>query len=116
MEREKISFLAEKLRKVHVTESTYERFKNYQQDEEKMENIMVIREYPADMAKELKEEHDLDSESAALLASGKGERRIILLAEDPTIRQLAEDLNVGSMDYEELMDKYEEKQEEAGQE
>ncbi len=107
IEEGKVELLADKIKKVWVTEETFEKFKDVEQDDIKMEDIMKIKDYYDDLVEEFKEEYDLEENAATLLSGAKkGINKVMIFAEDIRLRDAAEDLEMPNMNYIEFLEKY----------
>jgi DNA-binding beta-propeller fold protein YncE len=116
VENDRVKLLGDKLIKVHVIQRTFDEFKEIEQHTVKMEEIMEVFEYDEEKVREIQEEYQLDEESAALIYRVrrpffKGR----ILAENEKLREVAQQKHRRVMDYEEFIEKYEERAIEAGE-
>jgi len=110
VKNDRVKLLADKLVKVHVIQKTFDEFKEVEQHTVKMEDVMEVFDYDEEKVREIQEEYQLSEESAALIyrvrkAFFKGR----ILAEEKRLKEVAQQKRRRVMDYEEFIEKYEER-------
>lgn len=113
---DRVKLLHDKLIKVHVIQSTYDEFKEVEQHTIKMEEVMEVFDYDEEKVNEIQQEYRLTEECAVLMyrvrrAFFKGR----ILAEDQRLKEVADQKHRRVMDYEEFIEKYEERAIELGE-
>lgn len=100
----RLKSLHEKMKKVYVTPSLYEKVKDYYEKDFPAERVLKPGTYSESFAQKIKEVYEVDEETAIALAiARRGARKPLFLVEDERTRQIADKLNVYNMDYEEFL-------------
>lgn len=113
---DRVKLLSDKLTKVYVVQDTFDEFKEVEQNTIKMEEIMEVFDYDEEKVNEIQQENQLSEESAALvyrvrkpLFKGR------ILAEDERLKEVAQQKRRKLMNYNDFIEKYEERATETGE-
>ncbi|RJQ55156.1 MAG: hypothetical protein C4521_02990 [Actinobacteria bacterium] len=97
-------------KKIIVMEQTYERFKHVEQDDMLMGEILETEDYDEADARDFMEQYQIDEYEARILSMTH--RKKYLLSEDPDLRRISTALGVETLNYEEFVERFEEREEE----
>lgn len=101
----KLTLIADSLGKLGVTEEIFEEYKEKEFNGLKLSEILLSIKPKQKLVDEILTRHDVDKESAILLAKSiEKKRRGILLTDKENIKKLAEERNLPSLSYQELIE------------
>ncbi len=108
VDNNRIKWLKEKIRRVYVSQSVFEKFKHFKQEDVFLKDVMRIGKYKKDLVLRLMQEYKIDEETAIVLATAKGRfRKGRVLTEVKDTKRIAEELKLVAYTYEEFVEKYE---------
>jgi len=99
----KVKILAEKYKRIWVTENVYQKFRDVDQRGIKLEELLKIKDYDDRLVEQFKEDYRLADEEATLLSGAvKGSKRVMIFAENNQLRDAAGDMGIPNMNYSEF--------------
>jgi DNA-binding beta-propeller fold protein YncE len=120
VEDEKLALLASVAPEVFVPESLYEKYREYEEEELAAEDVLRERTYSDKVLEEVKNNYGLkgaDAEVASVVQKRWYEKlffqRFLVLVDNDDLRKVLDEQKVKTMNYEEFLETYEEKEEEA---
>ncbi|MHB0976198.1 MAG: 6-bladed beta-propeller [Candidatus Aquicultorales bacterium] len=104
----KLPDVVKKLKRLHVTQEIMDKYKDHPIDEKRnFEDAIHVKTYFEDLIDEFMKEFKLaQPEATVLSASKKGRARIVLLAEDETLLDAADAVDVKNMNFGDFLEKY----------
>lgn len=119
VEDEKLALLASVAPEVLVPGSLFEKYRDYKEEELTAEDVLKERDYSEKVLEEVKNNYQLTGANAEVAAVAQKRwyekvflQRFLIFVEDENLRKVLEDLKLKTMNYEEFLVKYEEKEQE----
>lgn len=110
VDEDSVKWFRDRFRKVMVLKGDYDRFKYFEQDGTPLKRAMKITKYNRDLAMRIEHEYKIKPEMAAVLSAARARMtRAWILSEDNRTREIADDLGLRSLNYNEALAIFERK-------